>query len=71
LFNRLKAQPDLIEQVRRLDFATVVRREHDQALRQHVSAQATPLRLLALIGVVIGTILFGGGGFAGWLAWHQ
>jgi hypothetical protein len=64
-------QPDLIEQVHRLDFAAAVRREQDQALRQRVSVQATPLWLLALIWIAIGVILFGSGVFVGWLAWHH
>ena len=66
-----QTQPDLIEQVHRLDFAAAVRREQDQALRQRVSVQATPLWLLALIWIAIGVILFGSGVFVGWLAWHH
>ena len=68
---REQEQPDLIEQVHRLDFAAAVRREQDQALRQQVSVQATPLWLLALIWIAIGAILFGSGVFVGWLAWHH
>ncbi len=64
-------QPDLIEQVRRLDFAAAVRREQDQALLQQVKVQAMPLWLLVLNWIAIGAILFGGCLFVGWLAWRH
>jgi len=66
-----RAQPDLIEQVHRLDFAAAVRREQDQALLRQVNVQAMPLWLLVLNWIAIGAILFGGGVFVGWLAWHH
>jgi hypothetical protein len=64
-------QPDLAGRAHRLDFAAAVRREQEQALRQPVSVSATPLWLLALIWIAIGTILFGSGMFVGWLAWDH
>jgi hypothetical protein len=66
-----QAQPDLIEQVRRLDFAAAVRREHDQALLQLVNAHAMPPWLLVLNWIAIGAILFGGCVFVSWLAWRH
>ncbi len=66
-----RAQPDLIEQVHRLDFAAAVRREQDQALLRQVNVQAMPPWLLVLNWIAIGAILFGGCVFVGWLAWHH
>jgi hypothetical protein len=66
-----QAQPDLIEQVHRIDFAAAVRREQDQALLQLVNAHAIPLWLLVLNWIAIAAVLFGGCVFVSWLAWHH
>ena len=66
-----REQPDLADQVQRLDFAAALRHEQEQAFQQPSSVQVMPLWLLAMIWMAIGAVLFGGGLFVGWVTWHH
>jgi len=68
--NRQDETDHLTEQVHRLDFATALRREEEQMASQRADTRM-PLWLVALIWMAIGAVLFGGGMFAAWLAWHR
>lgn len=66
-----REQPDLADQVQRLDFAAALRHEQEQAFQQPSGVQVMPLWLLAMIWMAIGAVLFGGGLFVGWVTWHH
>ena len=68
--NRQDETDHLTEQAHRLDFAAALRREEEQMALQRADMRM-PLWLLALIWMAIGTILFGGCAFVGWLALHD
>jgi hypothetical protein len=68
--NRRDKADHFTEQVHFFDFAAVLRREEEQ-MALHRAGHADAGWLLDLIWMAIGAVLFGGGMFAGWLAWHR
>ncbi len=68
--NRQHETDDLAEQAHRINFAAAARGEQEQAAWRQAAIQTTLPWLVALIWFAIGAVLFGGGVFVGWLAWH-